>query len=61
MTVSLTKKELQAVIDSADVKIAKLQNLSPVTIEEAQANKMELQKLEAARRDLAEKLESAPE
>jgi len=61
MTVSFTKKEFQALIESADVKIAKLKNVNALTIEEAQANGMELQKLEAARRDLVEKLKVAPE
>ncbi len=56
-----TKKELQAQIESIDVRIDKLKRRPAVTIEEAESNRMDLQKLEAARGDLLEKVRLAPE
>jgi hypothetical protein len=56
---SLNKKELLALIESANSNVARLKNnFSTLTMEAAQ---VELQKLEAALRDLEERLKSAPE
>ena len=58
MTV-FTKKELQAQIDNIDTRIALLK-LPTVTIEEGERNQAELQKLNAARSELLEKIKVVP-
>jgi uncharacterized small protein (DUF1192 family) len=55
-----TKKELQVQINNIDTRIALLR-LSTVTKEEGERVKAELQKLEAARSELLEKMKVAPE
>jgi hypothetical protein len=59
MTV-FTKKELQTQIDNIDTRIALLK-LPTVTIEEGERIQAELQKLNAARTELLEKMKIAPE
>jgi len=57
---AFTKKELQAQIDNVDTRIALLK-LPTVTIEEGERIQEELQKLNAARSELLEKIKVAPE
>jgi len=59
MTV-FTKKELQAQIDNIDTRIALLK-LPTATIEEGKRIQEELQRLNAARSELLEKVKVAPE
>ncbi len=59
MTTLFTKKELQAQIESINTRIAKLKKLPTVTIDVQ--NQADLQKLNALRSDLLEKLKVAPE
>jgi len=59
MTV-FTKKELKAQINNIDTRIALLK-LPTVTIEEGERIQAELQKLNAARNELLEKMKVAPE
>ena len=59
MTV-FNKKELQTQIDNIDTRIALLK-LPTVTIEETERIQAELQKLNAARSELLEKMKIAPE
>ena len=56
----LTKKELQTQINNIDTRIALLK-LPTVTIEEDERNQADLQKLNAARSELLEKIKVAPE
>ena len=56
---AFTKKELQAQIDNVDTRIALLK-LPTVTIEEGERIQEELQKLNAARSELLEKMKIAP-
>jgi hypothetical protein len=58
---ALLKKELQAHIQSIDIRIARLKHLQAATTHEADRNRMDLQKLEATRAELLEKVKSAPE
>ena len=57
---TFTKKELQTQINNIDTRIALLK-LPPVTLEEGERVEAELQKLNAARNELREKMEVAPE
>jgi hypothetical protein len=59
MTV-FTKKELQTQINNIDTRVALLK-LPTVTIEEGERIRAELQKLNAARSELLEKMKVAPE
>jgi uncharacterized small protein (DUF1192 family) len=59
MTV-FTKKELQTQLNNIDTRIALLK-LPTVTIEEGERIQAELQKLNAARSELLEKMRVAPE
>ena len=56
---AFTKKELQTQIDNVDTRIALLK-LPTVTIEEGERIQEELQKLNAARSELLEKMKIAP-
>jgi uncharacterized small protein (DUF1192 family) len=55
-----TKKELQAQINNIDTRIALLKLPNPTT-EEGERIQAELQKLDAARGELLEKMKVAPE
>jgi len=55
----LTKKELQTQINNIDTRIALLK-LPTVTIEEDERNQADLQKLNAARSELLEKIKVVP-
>jgi len=57
---TFTKKELQTQINNIDTRIALLK-LPTVTIEEGERVEAELQKLNAARNELLEKMRVAPE
>jgi len=57
---TFTKKELQTQINDIDTRIALLK-LPTVTIEEGERVEAELQKLNAARNELREKMKVAPE
>ena len=57
---TFTKKELQRQINNIDTRIALLK-LPTVTIEEGERVEAELQKLNAARNELLEKMKVAPE
>jgi uncharacterized small protein (DUF1192 family) len=57
---TFTKKELQTQINNIDSRIALLK-LPTVTIEEGERVEAELQKLNAARNELLEKMKVAPE
>jgi uncharacterized small protein (DUF1192 family) len=57
---TFTKKELQTQINNIDPRIALLK-LPTVTIEEGERVEAELQKLNAARNELLEKMKVAPE
>jgi hypothetical protein len=59
MTAPFTKTELQAQINNIDTRIALLK-LPTVTIEEGERNQAELQKLNAARSELLEKIKVVP-
>jgi hypothetical protein len=59
MTAPFTKKELQAQINNIETRIALLK-LPTVTIEEGERNQAELQKLNAARSELLEKIKVVP-
>lgn len=58
MTVPLNKRDVEALIATADAEIAKIK-LSPTrTIEESHVKFMDLQKLEATRHSLVQDLEA---
>ena len=57
---SFTRKELQRQINNIDTRIALLK-LPTVTTEEGERVEAELQKLNAARNELLEKMKIAPE
>lgn len=61
MTAPFTKTELKAQIDSIDTRIAKLKTLPTQTIEEGEENRADLQKLNATRSDLLERMKGAPD
>ena len=56
-----TKKELRAQIQSIEERIAKLKRLPTVVIDDHEMHQMDLQKLEATRDGLLEKVQSASE
>jgi hypothetical protein len=63
MTALFTKRELQAQLESIDIRITKIKDplVPTLTIEEGERNQADLQKLNAARSDLLERMKVAPE
>ena len=56
-----TKQELQAQIESLDIRISELESLHPLTLDQEKANQIELHKLSATRSRLLERLETWPQ